>query len=139
MIAPERADLSWLPLQEINARVVNSDAESISQIILIDCPDPDTQPTITSSPTHAVRPSDSNQNRQLLEKVLPLCDVLFLVSTAQKYRSWVVAKELAAFAPGRPMLFVQTHASRDPDIREDWKRELVSQDSLYPLFFDSMR
>ncbi len=135
VIAPERADLSWLPLQEINARVVNSDAESISQIILIDCPDPDTQPTITSSPTHVVRPSDSNQNRQLLEKVLPLCDVLFLVSTAQKYRSWVVAKELAAFAPGRPMLFVQTHASRDPDIREDWKRELVSQGFSVPIIF----
>ena len=67
--------------------------------------------------------------------MLPACDVLLLVSTAQKYRSWIVAREVAAFAPGRPLLFVQTHASRDPDIRDDWRRELESQGFDVPRIF----
>jgi hypothetical protein len=70
-----------------------------------------------------------------LEAVVPACDVLLLVATAQKYRSWIVARELAAFAPGRPLFFVQTHASRDPDIRADWRRELEGQGFEVPRIF----
>ena len=139
-VAPRDVDLSWLPVEAMNARVVRSDAAAVANIVLVDCPDPDTQ---AEAPRHSggqathspARPSDSNHNRELLEAVLPACDVLLLVSTAQKYRSWVVAREVAAFAPGRPLLFVQTHASRDPDIRDDWRRELESQGFVVPRIF----
>ena len=140
VVAARDVDLSWLPVEAMNARVVRSDAAAVANIVLVDCPDPDTQ---AEAPRHGggqtphgpARPSDGNHNRELLEAVLPACDVLLLVSTAQKYRSWVVAREVAAFAPGRPLLFVQTHASRDPDIRDDWRRELESQGFVVPRIF----
>jgi hypothetical protein len=140
VVAARDVDLSWLPVDAMNARVVRSDAAAVANIVLVDCPDPDTQaeaPRHSGTPvTHShARPSDANHNRDLLEAVLPACDVLLLVSTAQKYRSWVVAREVAAFAPGRPLLFVQTHASRDPDIRDDWRRELESQGFVVPRIF----
>jgi len=139
VVAARDVDLSWLPIEAMNARVVRSDAAAVANIVLVDCPDPDTQAAPRDGggqATHShVRPSDSNHNRDLLEAVLPACDVLLLVSTAQKYRSWVVAREVAAFAPGRPLLFVQTHASRDPDIRDDWRRELESQGFVVPRIF----
>ena len=134
VVAARDVDLSWLPIDAMQARVVRSDAAAIANIVLVDCPDPDTQ---ADQPDHGrtPRPSDSNRNRDLLEVVLPACDVLLLVATAQKYRSWIVAREVAAFAPGRPLLFVQTHASRDPDIRDDWRRELESQGIVVPRIF----
>jgi hypothetical protein len=139
VVAASDVDLSWLPIDAMNARVVRSDAAAVANIVLVDCPDPDTQ-TETGQGSGQVphshpRPSDSNHNRDILEAVLPACDVLLLVSTAQKYRSWVVAREVAAFAPGRPLLFVQTHASRDPDIRDDWRRELESEGFAVPQIF----
>ena len=140
VVAARDVDLSWLPVEAMNARVVRSDAAAVANIVLVDCPDPDTQAEAprhgSGQTTHGpARPSDGNHNRELLEAVLPACDVLLLVSTAQKYRSWVVAREVAAFAPGRPLLFVQTHASRDPDIRDDWRRELESQGFIVPRIF----
>ena len=140
VVAARDVDLSWLPVEAMNARVVRSDAAAVANIVLVDCPDPDTQAEAPrhgsgQTPSGPARPSDGNHNRELLEAVLPACDVLLLVSTAQKYRSWVVAREVAAFAPGRPLLFVQTHASRDPDIRDDWRRELESQGFIVPRIF----
>ena len=133
-------DSSWLPLDAMEARVVRSSAPAVANIVLVDCPDPDTQSASAADqrgqPASAgPRPSDTNRNRDRLEAVLPVCDVLLLVATAQKYRSWIVAREVAAFAPGRPLLFVQTHASRDPDIRDDWRRELESQGFVVPRIF----
>ncbi|MFM8290957.1 MAG: GTPase [Planctomycetia bacterium] len=136
IVAARDIDVSWLPIDAMRGRVVRSDAPSVANIVLVDCPDPDTQPTAPAGREAAApRPSDSNRNRELLEAVLPACDVLLLVATAQKYRSWIVAREVQAFAPGRPLLFVQTHASRDPDIREDWRRELRSQGFEVPRIF----
>jgi len=139
VVASSDVDLSWLPIDAMNARVVRSDAAAVANIVLVDCPDPDTQAETGQGsgqvPHSHPRPSDSNHNRDILEAVLPACDVLLLVSTAQKYRSWVVAREVAAFAPGRPLLFVQTHASRDLDIRDDWRRELESQGFVVPQIF----
>ena len=137
VVAAPDVDLSWLPVDAMQARVVRSDAAAVANIVLIDCPDPDTQ---ADGPADAVRTgrgrgSDGNRNRDLLEAVLPACDVLLLVATAQKYRSWIVARELLAFAPGRPLFFVQTHASRDPDIRADWRSELESQGFEVPRIF----
>jgi len=137
VVAAPDVDLSWLPLDAMAARVVRSDAPAVANIVLVDCPDPDTQPAAGPARTadRAARPSDRNRNRDLLEAVLPACDVLLLVATAQKYKSWIVARELAAFAPGRPLLFVQTHASRDPDIRADWRVELEQQGFSVPRIF----
>lgn len=135
VVAAPDVDLSWLPVADMSARVVRSDAPAVANIVLVDCPDPDTQPAAVRDAAAAPRPSDANRNRELLEAVLPACDVLLLVSTAQKYRSWIVAREVQAFAPGRPLLFVQTHATRDPDIRDDWRRELESQGFSVPRIF----
>jgi len=134
VIAARDVDVSWLPLDAMQARLVRSDSPAVASIVLVDCPDPDTQGG-GDAPPDAARPSGRNRNRDLLEAVLPACDVLLLVSTAQKYRSWIVAREVAAFAPGRPLLFVQTHASRDPDIRDDWRKELESQGFDVPRIF----
>jgi energy-coupling factor transporter ATP-binding protein EcfA2 len=134
VIAARDVDVSWLPLEAMQARLVRSEAAAVGSIVLVDCPDPDTQAAV-DAPGDPARPSAANHNRDLLEAVLPACDVLLLVSTAQKYRSWIVARELAAFAPGRPLLFVQTHASRDPDIRDDWRKELESQGFDVPRIF----
>ncbi|NDC52742.1 MAG: hypothetical protein EBZ74_00270 [Planctomycetia bacterium] len=128
-------DCSWLPLERMQARVVRSDSPAVANIVLVDCPDPDTQADHAPSADALPRPSDTNHNRDLLEAVVPACDVLLLVATAQKYRSWIVARELAAFAPGRPLFFVQTHAARDPDIRADWRRELEAQGFDVPRIF----
>ncbi len=134
VVASADVDLSWLPVAEMQARVVRSGSPAVANIILVDCPDPDTQADVAADRDDP-RPSATNRNRDLLEKVLPACDVLLLVSTAQKYRSWIVAREIAAFAPGRPLLFVQTHASRDPDIRVDWRQELERQGFAVPQIF----
>ena len=128
VVVARDVDCSWLALDEVGARVVTSDAAAVANIVLVDCPDPDTQGPGTPLPAGGPqRPSNHNHNRDLLERILPACDVLLLVATAQKYRSWSVASEVAAFAPGRPLLFVQTHASRDADIRDDWRQELERQ------------
>ncbi len=131
VVVARDVDCSWLDLAGIGARVVTSDAPAVANIVLVDCPDPDTQGD-DAAPA-AGRPSDSNRNRDLLERILPACDVLLLVATAQKYRSWSVAREVAAYAPGRPLIFVQTHASRDADIRDDWRRELERQGIEAPV------
>ncbi len=127
-------DLSWLPVADMQARVVRSASPAVANIVLIDCPDPDTQADEVPDPTDR-RPSAANRNRDLLEQVFPACDVLLLVATVQKYRSWIVAREVASFAPGRPLIFVQTHASRDPDIRADWRQELERQGFVVPRIF----
>ncbi len=135
VVAGPDVDLSWLPLVEMGARVSRSDAPAVANIVLVDYPDPDTQADGPAAEPGDRRASATNRNRDLLEKVLPACDVLLLVATAQKYRSWIVAREVAAFAPGRPLLFVQTHASRDPDIRGDWRAELERQGFQVPRIF----
>ena len=136
LVAAAGADLSWFPADAIGAEVVPTDAAAVAEIVLVDCPDPDTQGDAqpADEPSTQVRAGDP-RNLDRLEQILPLCDVLMVVSTAQKYRSFRVARELAAFAPGRPLLFVQTHASRDPDIREDWKQDLERQGFVVPTIY----
>ena len=135
VVAGAGVDISWLSLEDFGGRLVRSEAAAVGGIVLIDCPDPDTQALAVAEEAEGSQEAVANHNRDRLEKVLPQCDVLLLVSTAQKYRSWLIARELAAFAPGRPLLFVQTHASRDPDIREDWRRELETQGFEVPRIF----
>ena len=138
VVAAPDVDIGWFPVEAIGARVVRSAAPAVANIVLVDCPDPDTQSFGAGSDAGRAgpaRPSDANHNRDRLEAILPVCDVLLMVATAQKYRSWIVAREVAAFAPGRPLLFVQTHAARDHDIRADWQRQLEGEGFVVPRIF----
>lgn len=94
--------------------VEKHDLPVLERLVLIDAPDPDTTEDSTLR--------ESNLSR--LRHVLPLCDMLLITGTQQKYRSRRVADELIEAAPGARLLFVQTHAGRDVDIRADWKNVL---------------
>ncbi|MCL2742780.1 MAG: hypothetical protein FWE67_02910 [Planctomycetaceae bacterium] len=86
----------------------------LEKTCFIDCPDPDT------TENEELRESNLAQ----LRKVLPLCDILLITGTQQKYKNQCVLDELAAAAPGARLVFVQTHADRDIDIRNDWEELL---------------
>jgi predicted ATPase len=133
VVVSETAEIDWFPLEAIGATVVRTDAAAVAEIVLVDCPDPDTQ--AVAGGQHGTHAASEIGNRDRLEQILPQCDVLMVVATAQKYRSFQVASELATFAPGRPLLFVQTRASRDADIRDDWKRDLESQGYVVPVIY----
>jgi hypothetical protein len=60
---------------------------------------------------------------------------LLCVGTAQKYKTQAVAHELREHAPGRQIVFVQTHAGTDADIRADWRENLHSQGFEVPQTF----
>jgi energy-coupling factor transporter ATP-binding protein EcfA2 len=107
--------------------LVRVDSPLLSAMILVDCPDPDTQ--------GALPEQSENRNRDLLRRVLPQCDVMLHVGTAQKYKTAAVSDELLAHAPGRQVVSVQTHAARDHDIRVDWKRHLESVGFVVPQMF----
>jgi hypothetical protein len=66
---------------------------------------------------------------------LPQCDVLLVTTTQQKYRSARVNEELAAAATGARLVFVQTHADVDEDIRADWRRVLSPAYQVSEMFF----
>ena len=100
----------------------------LADLVLIDCPDPDTSESDGVAPGHA----ESNLTR--LRRTLPYCDVLLVTATQQKYRSARVADELAAAAPGARLVFVQTHADIEADIRDDWQRVLAPHYSSGDIF-----
>ena len=119
------------------------DLPSLANLVLVDCPDPDTTDSENiegAKPQAAVATGFNTANTTLarLRRILPFCDVLIVVTTQQKYRSARVADELAAAAPGARLVFVQTHGDRDADIRDDWRRCLVGQIANLPhehIFF----
>jgi hypothetical protein len=116
-----------LPLNEFET--VHIDSPILRDIVVVDCPDPDTSEGETSG---------SNLSR--LRKMLPHCDVLLIVSTQQKYRSARVGDELQQAAEGCRLLFVQTHADQDSDIREDWRQQLKDKYAVPDVFFvDSLQ
>ncbi len=104
-------------------------APVLKDIVVIDCPDPDTSET-----------ASTGSNLALLREIAPHCDVLIYTSTQQKYRSARVIDELGDVAGGCRLVFVQTHADRDSDIREDWKTRLATGYEVPDMFFvDSVR
>ncbi len=114
-------------VSEFQVRV--TDAPVLKDIVIIDCPDPDTSET-----------SAAGSNLALLRAIVPHCDVLIYTSTQQKYRSARVVEELADVAGGCRLVFVQTHADMDSDIRDDWKHCLSSTWQVPEMFFvDSVR
>lgn len=107
-------DLDPLGLPSDSIDVVRVDSTVLRDVVLVDCPDPD-----TGEEAH-----DAGQLDRLHE-ILPLCDVLLYTSTQQKYRSARVSEVLAVAATGCRVFFVQTHADVDSDIRDDWAKQLA--------------
>lgn len=110
-----------LPLDSID--VVRIDSPVLRDVILVDCPDPDTGEI----------DRDAGQMERL-DEILPLCDVLLHTTTQQKYRSSRVGDVLTASNTGCRVFFVQTHANIDTDIRDDWAKQL-SEDFEDPELF----
>ena len=106
-------------------RIEKRDVPSLQRLALLDCPDPDT--------TELAEQRESNLSR--MRKVLPLCDILLVTATQQKYKSRRVLDELADAAPGARLVFVQTHADKDVDIREDWAKLLSNDYEPGQMFF----
>jgi len=103
------------------------DLSALANLVLVDCPDPDT--------TDADGSPSADTTLARLRRILPLCDVLIITTTQQKYRSARVAEELAAAAPGARLVFVQTHADQDADVRDDWRHTLEPRYQPGHIFF----
>ncbi|MFO1003883.1 MAG: GTPase [Planctomycetaceae bacterium] len=114
-------DLSQFQIKKI-------DTPMLRDLVIIDCPDPDTS-----------EGADSGSNLARLRAILPHCDVLLYVSTQQKYRSARISEELADAAAGCRLVFVQTHADQDSDIRDDWKQNLAPAYQVPDMFFVNSR
>ncbi len=122
-------EINALGLDLSQFQVKRIDAPVLRDLVIIDCPDPDTSEA-----------ADSGSNLARLRSILPHCDVLLYVSTQQKYRSSRIAEELADAASGCRLVFVQTHAEQDSDIREDWRQSLAPAYRVPDMFFvDSRR
>jgi len=113
--------------------VVQQDLPSLANLVLVDCPDPDT--TDAPEPGLGVADAPADTTLARLRRILPLCDVLIVTTTQQKYRSARVAEELAAAAPGARLVFVQTHADQDADVRDDWRHILEPRYQPGHVFF----
>ena len=105
--------------------MIERDAPVLRDLVLLDCPDPDTTEDEASRGTNLAK----------LRELLPHCDVLLVATTQQKYRSARVADELASAAAGARLVFVQTHADVDSDVREDWQRSLAGDYATGEMFF----
>lgn len=129
LIAHPYTELEVLGLPLDDFEIVRVDSAILRDIIIIDFPDPDTSET--DSP---------GSNLERLHRLLPHCDVLIYTSTQQKYRSARVVDELGQVATGCRLLFVQTHADLDEDIRADWRQQLDGRYDVPDVFFvDSVR
>ncbi len=129
IICHQRTDIAQLGLPLDACELVRSESDLVRDFVIVDCPDPDTNETETPG-----------SNLALLHTLLPYCDVLIYVSTQQKYRSARVSQELAQAADGCRVIFVQTHADLDEDIRADWSQQLSASFTTPDIFFvDSQR
>lgn len=129
LIAQSEAELQPLNLPLEQFDVVRVASPVLRDIVILDCPDPDTS-----------EEESAGSNLEILRRVLPHCDVLLYASTQQKYRSARVLDELNVASSGCRLIFVQTHADADDDIREDWRRVLGERYEIPDVFFvDSVR
>jgi GTPase SAR1 family protein len=107
-----------------HVELIHSNQPILRDLIFIDCPDPDTSDE-----------EERNSNLSRLRSLMPLCDVLIVTATQQKYRNARVLDELAKAATGAHLIFVQTHANRSDDIREDWRTLLSDKYAVNEIFF----
>lgn len=123
LVHPEiEIDALGLDLSEFHVKRV--DTPVLRDIVLIDCPDPDTSEA-----------ASSGSNLALLRSIVPHCDVLIYTSTQQKYKNARIIDELKDVASGCRLVFVQTHADMDSDIRDDWKKFLAGGYEVPEMFF----
>lgn len=118
--------------------VVRSENTAFLDFALLDCPDPDTDGGPAKAGTDAAASEDdpvAGTNLARLRAMLPSCDVLIVTATQQKYRSARVLDELRGAGSGVRLLFVQTHAGVDDDIRDDWSRHLASVYDVPDAYF----
>ncbi|MEN6449308.1 MAG: GTPase domain-containing protein [Thermoguttaceae bacterium] len=134
-----RPDLTpeMLGIDPASVELIHRDLPALRDLVLVDCPDPDTteegergegrEEREHASGAAAARlsplsplPSPLSSNLARLRAILPHCDVLLVTATQQKYRSARMADELTAAARGAKLVFVQTHADIEDDIRDDW-------------------
>ncbi len=125
LICRKGLPLSLLGIDPESVEIVERDAPVLRDLVLLDCPDPDT--------TEDEETRGSNLAK--LRELLPHCDVLLVTTTQQKYRSARVADELASAATGARLVFVQTHADQESDIREDWQQTLGTDYATGEMFF----
>lgn len=118
-----------LGIEPTAVRVIRHSAPALADLVLIDCPDPDTTESGAGDGTER-----EPTNLARLRTILPHCDVVLVTATQQKYRSARVAGELAEAARGARLVFVQTHADSDDDIRDDWRRVLEAEYAPGHLF-----
>jgi hypothetical protein len=128
LLAHPATDLSACQIPLDRVEVVHSDLPLLRDIVLLDCPDPDTTETEADA-----------TNLRRLHELLPYCDVLIYVSTQQKYRSAKVGEELGKAAESCRLVFVQTHADTDSDIRDDWRAQLEPHYRIAEMFFVDSR
>lgn len=129
LIAHPDAELQALNLPLEDFEIVRVNSVVLRDIVLLDCPDPDTSET-----------ESSGSNLEILRRMLPHCDVLLYTSTQQKYRSARVLDELDVAAAGCRLIFVQTHADTDEDIRDDWRKMLGERFEVPDVFYvDSVK
>lgn len=128
LLVHQDLDLQGTGLDLADVQVSRLDAPLLRDILLVDCPDPDTSGQ-----------ADPGSNLAMLRRILPHCDVLLYVSTQQKYRSDRISEELLQAAGGCRLIFVQTHADLDTDIREDWQRHLSERFEAPRIFLVDSR
>ncbi len=130
LICRQDLDARQLGIDPRAVELVRRDLPELRDLVLIDCPDPDT----------TENPDAEDTNLWRLRQLLPHCDVLLVTTTQQKYRSARVADELAGASAGARLVFVQTHADEDDDIRDDWREVLGRQYATGHIFFvDSLQ
>ncbi len=136
LIVPPDTGPEMLGIDPRDVEVVSVDAPGLRHLVLLDCPDPDTT-EVDGEPSEA--PVETNLAR--LRSLLPHCDVILVTATQQKYRSARVHKELLQAASGVHLVFVQTHADVDEDIRHDWRQQLENDGFQVNeiLFVDSQK
>lgn len=124
LICHPRITPEQLEIDRDKVELVERDLPALTDLVLLDCPDPDSAEDATPG-----------SNLAMLRDLLPHCDVLLVTATQQKYDSARVAQELVAAAPGTRLVFVQTHADSDEDIRDDWRRVLTADFAAGQMFF----
>lgn len=124
IICHSRTEIAQIGLPLDACELVRSESDLVRDLVIVDCPDPDTTETETPG-----------SNLALLHSLLPFCDVLLYVSTQQKYRSARVGAELVQAASGCRVIFIQTHADLDEDIRADWSQQLATTYTDPEIFF----
>lgn len=125
LVCSSRCQPETFGFRRDEVHVSERDLPALHDLVILDCPDPDTTEDAESAGTNLAR----------LRQMLPHCDVLLVTTTQQKYRSARVLEELASAAPGARLVFVQTHADTSDDIRDDWRELLSEEYRVGDMFF----